>query len=65
MSPVNVSLHTRNPKYGKLNPGRLIKVPQRLIKRQKHHFINYESIHLIIGHNGNIFLSNISRSQAK
>ena len=33
------NLHTRNPKYGRLEPGLLIEVSHRQIRRQKHHMV--------------------------
>jgi exosome complex RNA-binding protein Rrp4 len=62
-------LHTRNPKYGKLEPGVLIDVPHKLIKKQKHHFITISApwspqaaVGIVLGNNGNIWLSGLSRS---
>lgn len=36
-----VNLHTRNPKYGKLESGVFIEVPHKLVKKQKHHMIYF------------------------
>lgn len=63
------NLHTRNPKYGKLEPGVLIEVPHKLIKKQKHHFITFSApwsedaeVGIILGNNGNIWVSALNRN---
>jgi exosome complex component RRP4 len=56
------NLHTRNPKYGRLEPGLLIEVSHRQIKRQKHHMITIKGTGVILGNNGNIYLSNFKRN---
>jgi hypothetical protein len=40
----------------------LIKVPHKLIKRQKHHVITLENIGVILSNNGNVYLSAYRRS---
>lgn len=57
------NLHTRNPKYGKLEPGLLIEVSHKQVKRQKHHMICLDGVGIILGNNGNIYLSNFRRSE--
>ena len=63
------NLHTRNPKYGKLEPGIFVQVPHKLIKKQKHHFLTITAPSLensqtgiILGNNGNIWLSGLNRN---
>jgi exosome complex RNA-binding protein Rrp4 len=62
------NLHTRNPKYGKLEPGIFVSVPHKLIKKQKHHFITLSApesdapVGIILGNNGNIWLSALNRN---
>lgn len=63
------NLHTRNPKYGKLEPGVLLQVPHKLIKKQKHHFITFSApstpeatVGIVLGNNGNIWLSGLNRN---
>jgi exosome complex component RRP4 len=63
------NLHTRNPKYGKLEPGILIEVSHKLIKKQKHHFITFSApwspesvVGIVLGNNGNIWLSGLNRN---
>lgn len=58
------NLHTRNPKYGRLEPGSLIEASHRQIKRQKHHMVSIGQVGLILGNNGNIYLSNFRRNEA-
>ena len=55
----SVSLHTRSAKYGKLENGCLVIVPQGLVKRCKQHFMPLEDtgIVIILGNNGYIWLS--------
>lgn len=57
------NLHTRNPKYGRLEPGTLVQASHRQVKRQRHHMVTIGSVGLILGNNGNIYLSNFRRSQ--
>jgi exosome complex component RRP4 len=57
------NLHTRNPKYGKLEPGLLVEVSHRQVKRQKHHMITLSKVGIILGNNGNIYLSNFKRNE--
>ena len=57
-----VNLHTRNPKYGKLEPGVLIPVSHKLIKKQKHHMLEINDVGMILGNNGNIWLSGFNRT---
>lgn len=57
------NLHTRNPKYGRLEPGLLVELAPRQVKRQKHHMISLFRLGLILGNNGNVFLSNFRRSE--
>lgn len=54
-----VALHTRSNKYGKLKMGQLVVVPSNLVKRQKQHFVSFETIgvHVILGCNGLIWVS--------
>ena len=63
------NLHTRNPRYGKLEPGVLVQVPHKLIKKQKHHFITFAApstpeatVGIVLGNNGNIWLSVFNRN---
>ena len=58
------NLHTRNPKYGRLEPGKLVQASHRQIKRQKHHLISIGKVGLIFGNNGNLYLSNFRRNEA-
>ena len=55
----SVSLHTRSSKYGKLENGLLVTVKQSLVKRCKQHFVELQQtgIMMILGNNGNIWLS--------
>jgi len=54
----SLQLHTRSAKYGKLSNGQCIKVHHKLIKRQKNHFAELTNgVSLIIGHNGNIWIT--------
>jgi exosome complex component RRP4 len=57
------NLHTRNPKYGRLEPGILVELAPRQIKRQKHHMISMYKLGFILGNNGNVYLSNFKRSE--
>jgi exosome complex component RRP4 len=57
------NLHTRNPKYGRLEPGVLVELSPRQIKRQKHHIISIGKIGVILGNNGNVYLSNFKRNE--
>lgn len=56
------NLHTRNPKYGRLEPGKLVEASHRQIKRQKHHLLSIGKVGLIFGNNGNMYLSNFRRN---
>lgn len=58
------NLHTRNPKYGRLEPGTLIEASHRQVKRQRHHMVSVGKIGLILGNNGNLYLSNFRRNEA-
>ncbi|XBW35635.1 hypothetical protein QEN19_001209 [Hanseniaspora menglaensis] len=55
----DINLHTRSLKYGKLRNGALIKVKMGLIQRKKTHthFFNNNSIKIILGCNGFIWVS--------
>lgn len=57
------NLHTRNPKYGRLEPGLLLELAPRQVKRQKHHMISLCGLGLILGNNGNVYLSNFRRNE--
>jgi len=57
------NLHTRNPKYGRLEPGVLVEVSHRQIKRQKHHMITIGKVGIVFANNGNIYLSNFRRNE--
>lgn len=53
-----VSLHTRNLKYGKLTGGVFLAVPSSLIKRQKQHFQSLAcGVDVILGCNGYIWIT--------
>lgn len=60
------NLHTRNVKYGKLQPGIFLQAPFKLIKKQKHHMlaIQYKetTVGVILGNNGNIWISGRNRT---
>lgn len=56
-----INLHTPNAKYGSLEPGLLVEVNHKLIKRQKHHLIKIGKIFVILGNNGNVYLTNRNR----
>lgn len=58
------NLHTRNPKYGRLEAGTLVQASHRQVKRQRHHMVTIGLVGLILGNNGNIYLSNFRRNQA-
>lgn len=55
----DINLHTRSLKYGKLRNGVLVKVKMGLIQRKKTHthFFNNNSIKIILGCNGFIWVS--------
>jgi len=54
----SINLHTRNTKYGRLTNGICIEVDHKLIKRQKNHIIDLKNgIHIILGHNGRVWIS--------
>ncbi|VDN56900.1 unnamed protein product [Dracunculus medinensis] len=56
-----LSLHTRNLRYGKLSMGTLVKVSPYLIKRRKTHFHTFPyGISIILGCNGNIWISPVT-----
>ena len=58
----SVNLHTRSLKYGRLENGILLKVHNKLIKRQKHHFVKLRcGVSIIFAHNGVLWLSNVER----
>ena len=58
----SVNLHTRSLKYGRLENGILINVHNKLIKRQKHHFVKLRcGVSIIFSHNGVLWLSNVER----
>ena len=57
-----VNLHTRNPKYGKLEPGVLLEVPHKLVKKQKHHMICINGVGIVMGNNGSIWISGLNRT---
>ncbi|KRX10357.1 Nucleic acid-binding, OB-fold [Pseudocohnilembus persalinus] len=60
----SINLHTRSLKYGRLENGMLVQVHNKLIKRQKHHFIQLDcGVNMIFSHNGMIWLSNVERHQ--
>lgn len=63
-----VSLHTRSLRYGKLRNGRLVKVPARLVRRGKSHFVRLqqgeEVVEMILGLNGHIWLSAVGAMQS-
>lgn len=53
-----VSLHTRSLKYGKLENGQLIIVPQCLIRRLPQHYVSLPwGIDLVMGKNGYIWIT--------
>ena len=56
-----VNLHTPNVKYGVLEPGLLVEVDHKLVRRQKHHMFKLAGVHVVLGTNGQIFLSNKPR----
>lgn len=58
------NLHTRNPKYGRLEAGTLVEASHRQIKRQKHHMISIGKVGMILSNNGNLYLSNFRRNEA-
>ncbi|KAK0407550.1 hypothetical protein QR680_019258 [Steinernema hermaphroditum] len=56
----SLSLHTRNLRYGKLPQGILVQAPAYLVKRRKQHFHTLTcGVAIIIGCNGNIFVSQL------
>jgi exosome complex component RRP4 len=59
-----VNLHTRNSKYGRLEPGVLIEVDHKSVKRQKHHMVQLGPVSLILSNNGFLWLSNIKRNES-
>ncbi len=59
-----VNLHTRNAKYGRLEPGVLVEVDHKLVCRQKHHMIQLGVLSLIISNNGKIWISNVRRNDS-
>ena len=61
-----INLHTRSQKYGKLTNGISVKTHGKLIKRQKKHFAKLSNeIHIILGHNGYIWISDREGSQSE
>jgi exosome complex component RRP4 len=54
----SISIQTRSLKFGKLENGTLVHVPPVLIRRRKDHFVSLScGVDLVIGHNGNIWLT--------
>lgn len=54
----SLSLHTRSLKYGKLGQGLLLTVPACLIQRRKTHFHSLPcGAHVVLGNNGNVWIS--------
>jgi exosome complex component RRP4 len=54
----SISIQTRSLKFGKLENGTLVHVPPVLICRRKDHFVSLPcGIDLVVGHNGNIWLT--------
>uniref|UniRef100_A0A915CJ35 Ribosomal RNA-processing protein 4 n=1 Tax=Parascaris univalens TaxID=6257 RepID=A0A915CJ35_PARUN len=59
-----LSLHTRNLKYGKLSQGTLVKVSPYLVKRRKSHFHTLPcGASIILGCNGNIWISPVASEE--
>jgi exosome complex component RRP4 len=53
-----VALQTRSLKYGKLENGRLLKVPSTLVKRLKHHFCTLScGVDVVLGINGYVWVT--------
>ena len=52
-------LHTRSTKYGRLSQGKVVRVPAELVRRQRHHFQQLESVgvDIILGCNGLIWIT--------
>eukprot|EP00455_Lapot_gusevi_P022270 TRINITY_DN2318_c0_g1_i3.p1 TRINITY_DN2318_c0_g1~~TRINITY_DN2318_c0_g1_i3.p1 ORF type:complete len:202 (+),score=44.83 TRINITY_DN2318_c0_g1_i3:80-607(+) len=62
----SVAIHTRSQKYGKLQGGLFVSVPQALVKRCKQHFVDLPcGVSLILGNNGYIFLSRTLTEEEK
>jgi exosome complex component RRP4 len=59
-----VNLHTRNAKYGRLEPGVLVQVDHKLIRRQKHHMLQLGAVSVVLGNNGWLWLSNLRRNES-
>lgn len=59
-----VNLHTRNAKYGRLEPGVLVEVDHKLVKRQKHHMVQLGDLALILSNNGVLWISNLRRNES-
>jgi len=59
-----ISLHTRSLKYGKLENGQLTMAPASLIKRLPQHYLSLPfGIDVIIGRNGNIWITRTAPSE--
>jgi len=54
-----VMLHTRSAKYGLLTQGRVVRVPAELVRRQRHHFQQLETVgvDIILGCNGLVWVT--------
>ena len=62
----SMSIHTRSLKYGKLMNGQLVRIPCKLVKRVKRHFVSLPApilVDLVLGVNGSIFLTETPPSQ--
>jgi exosome complex component RRP4 len=57
-----VALHTRSLRYGKLENGRLVCVPQSRVRRLKQHFVTLDEIgvDILLGTNGWIWVTRTS-----
>eukprot|EP00611_Tribonema_gayanum_P008819 TRINITY_DN18456_c0_g1_i1.p1 TRINITY_DN18456_c0_g1~~TRINITY_DN18456_c0_g1_i1.p1 ORF type:complete len:296 (-),score=92.88 TRINITY_DN18456_c0_g1_i1:25-912(-) len=56
----SIVLHTRSLKYGKLENGQLLRVPQVLVKRLKQHFITLAppiGVDVVLGTNGRVWIT--------
>lgn len=63
---MDVNLHTRNLKYGRLVGGCDVTVPQVLIKRSMKHFISLSvGVDIILGCNGRVWLTATPKSEEK
>lgn len=53
-----MSVQTRNLKYGKLENGRLVVIPQSLLGACKHHFVSLRcGVDVVLGNNGYLWLT--------